>query len=405
MTLLRGKRIVVGVGGGIAAFKAVELVRELLRQGALVRVVMTKTATRFVGPVTFTGITGQPPVIDIWDASYAGEVHVELGAWAEALVIAPATANLLARAAHGLSDDAVLATLRCTSAPIVFAPAMHHRMWASPATVRAVKQLREDGATLVGPVHGPLASGESGMGRMSEPAEIVAALSARLASATGDLSGLRVLVSAGPTVEDIDPVRYLSNRSSGRMGYAIAERALSRGAQVTLVTGPVSIAPPSGCELVAIRSALDLQRAIRERLAQLDVIVQTAAVADYRPLQRHEHKLKKSERLTLELIKNPDVLAELGHERTGTRPILVGFKLETENLLGYARKMLVDKQLDLVVANYAQDGLGGDDNVATFVAAQGDEELGVLSKRALADRIWDRVRALVGASDDAHDGG
>ena len=388
---LREKQIVVGVGGGIAAFKAVELVRELMRRGARVRVAMTESATKFVGPVTFTGLTGAPPVVDIWDPSYAGEVHVELGAWAHALVIAPATANLLARAAAGLSDDAVLATLRCCEAPLVLAPAMHHRMWRSPPTQRAIAQLAADGATLVGPVEGPLASGESGMGRMSEPSAIADAVCARLGGASADLAGQHVLVSAGPTVEDLDPVRYLSNRSSGRMGYAIAERALARGARVTLVSGPVSIAPPAGCELVAIRSAVELQRAIAERIDQVDAIVQTAAVADYRPLTRQAQKIKKSDRLTIELVKNPDILAELGAARSGPRPVLVGFKLETENLLGYAREMLIKKRLDLVVANHAADGLGGDDNVATLVDADGDEALGSLSKRALADRIWDRV--------------
>lgn len=392
---LRDKQIVVGVGGGIAAFKAVELVRELQRRGARVRVAMTAAATRFVGPVTFTGLTGTPPVVDIWDASYAGEVHVELAAWADALVLAPATANLLARAAHGLSDDAVLATLRCTDAPLVFAPAMHDRMWRSPPTQRALALLRADGATIVGPVHGQLASGELGMGRMSEPTAIADAVAFRLEGERLDLQGLHVLVSAGPTVEDLDPVRYLSNRSSGRMGYALAERAVRRGARVTLVSGPVSIAPPSGCEVVPIRSAVELQQAIAERLSELDVVVQTAAVADYRPLQRHTQKMKKSDRLTLELVKNPDILAELGHGRVGARPVLVGFKLETEKLLAYARGMLDEKRLDLVVANHAQDGLGGDDNVATFVDAQGDEALGTLSKRALADRIWDRVLRLV----------
>jgi phosphopantothenoylcysteine decarboxylase/phosphopantothenate--cysteine ligase len=388
---LADKQIVLGVGGGIAAFKAVELARELMRRGARVRVAMTKSATRFVGPITFTGLTGTPPVVDIWDATYAGEVHVELGAWAHALVIAPATANLLARAAVGISDDAVLATLRCCDAPLVLAPAMHHRMWGSPATQRAVAQLRADGATIVGPVHGQLASGESGMGRMSEPSAIADCVEARIGAQRADLAGLSVLISAGPTVEDLDPVRYLSNRSSGRMGYAIAERAVARGARVTLVSGPVSLAPPLGCELVSIRSAVELQQAIASRRDAVDVIVQTAAVADYRPVQRQAQKMKKSDRLTLELIKNPDILAELGSTRVDSRPLLVGFKLETENLLGYAREMLVNKRLDLVVANHAQDGLGGDDNVATLVDEAGDEELGSLSKRELADRIWNRV--------------
>ncbi|MDB4990104.1 MAG: Phosphopantothenoylcysteine decarboxylase [Myxococcaceae bacterium] len=391
---LRDRQIVVGVAGGIAAFKAVELVRELMRRGAHVRVALTATATRFVGPVTFTGLTGTPPVIDIWDPSYQGEVHVELAAWAHAIVIAPATANLLARAACGMADDAVLATVRCSDAPLILAPAMHHRMWRSAATQRALEQLRADGATIVGPVYGKLASGEEGVGRMSEPLEIAEAVSTRLDDTRRDLSGLRVMISAGPTVEDIDPVRYLSNRSSGRMGYALAEQALRRGAHVTLVTGPVSLTPPRGCEVVPIRSARELREELLSRRDAVDAIVQTAAVADYRPAALHEHKLKKTDTLTLELIKNPDILEELGHARTGTRPVLVGFKLETQNLLGYARDMLLKKRVDFVVANQAADGLGGDDNVATLVDADGDRALGKLSKLELADRIWDRVLQL-----------
>jgi phosphopantothenoylcysteine decarboxylase/phosphopantothenate--cysteine ligase len=391
---LRDKQIVVGIAGGIAAFKAVELVRELQRRGARVRVALTETATRFVGPVTFTGLTGTPPVIDIWDPSYQGEVHVELASWAHAIVIAPATANLIARAAAGMADDAVLATLRCSDAPVLIAPAMHQRMWSSPPTQRAVAQLRADGATIVGPVYGKLASGEEGLGRMSEPIDIADAVALRLAHVEQDMVGLRVLVSAGPTVEDLDPVRYLSNRSSGRMGYALAERAAKRGATVTLVTGPVSIAPPRGCQVVPIRSASELRDAMMERRADVDAIVQTAAVADYRPVARSQHKLKKTDTLTIELVKNPDILEELGSTRSGARPILVGFKLETRNLLDYAREMLVKKHLDLVVANQAEDSLGGDDNVATLVDATGDEALGKLSKLDLADRIWDRVTAL-----------
>ncbi|HEY6882181.1 MAG TPA: bifunctional phosphopantothenoylcysteine decarboxylase/phosphopantothenate--cysteine ligase CoaBC [Polyangiales bacterium] len=391
---LANKQLVVGIAGGIAAFKAVELVRELQRRGAVVRVALTETAARFVGPVTFTGLTGTPPVIDIWDARHAGEVHVELAAWAHAIVIAPATANLMARSAAGMADDAVLATLRCFDGPVLYAPAMHHRMWRSPATQRAVAHLRADGASLVGPVHGKLASGEEGIGRMSEPLEIAAAVEALFSTEVRDLTGLHVMISAGPTVEDIDPVRYLSNRSSGRMGYAIAERAAQRGARVTLVSGPVSLAPPAGCELVPIRSARELQAAIMERRGEVDAIVATAAVADYRPLAPAEHKMKKSDKLTLELVKNPDVLEELGHSRQGARPVLVGFKLETQNLLGYTRDMLTRKRVDLVVANEARDGLGGDDNIATLVDAKGDSALGKLSKRELADRILDRVAAL-----------
>jgi phosphopantothenoylcysteine decarboxylase/phosphopantothenate--cysteine ligase len=391
---LSGKRIVVGIGGGIAAFKAVMLVRELLARGAELRVVMTKSALRFVGPVTFTGITGRAPVIDLWDPSYAGEVHVELSAWADALVVAPATANLLARCASGMADDALLATLSCMEAPVLFAPAMHHRMWKAGGTQRAVALLRKDGAHFVGPVHGKLASGEEGMGRMSEPLDIVAALEQLLAG-QADLAGRTLLISAGPTQEELDPVRFLSNRSSGQMGYALAERALARGAQVTLVSGPVSLSAPRGATLVNVRSALDMHAAIMAQREQVDAIVMTAAVADYRPLQSAPQKLKKQDSLTLTLIKNPDILAELGALRRGKKPALVGFALETENLLTYARDKLTRKNVDLIVANHASDGLGGDTNVATLVDQAGDTPLGTLSKRALSDRILDRVRELL----------
>jgi phosphopantothenoylcysteine decarboxylase/phosphopantothenate--cysteine ligase len=333
-------------------------------------------------------------VIDLWDPSYAGEVHVELSAWADALLIAPVTANLMARAASGMADDALLATFSCMQGPVLFAPAMHQRMWSAGATQRAVAHLRNDGAQFVGPVHGKLASGEQGMGRMSEPVEIVAALGDLLAG-HGDLSSKRLLISAGPTVEDLDPVRFLSNRSSGRMGYALVERALARGAAVTLVSGPVNLTAPRAAELVSVRSALEMRDAILARSTGVDAVIMTAAVADYRPAQRVEHKLKKTDTLTLELVKNPDILAELGASRSAARPVLVGFALETQNVVGYARDKLVRKNVDLVVANHADDGLGGDTNVATLVTREGDEALGTLRKHALADRILDHVLALL----------
>ncbi len=381
----------VGVGGGIAAFKAVQLVRELMRRGAEVRVAMSPSAARFVGPVTFTGLTGTPPVLDLWDPHYAGEVHVELAAWAEAIVIAPATANMIARAAAGMADDAVLATLRCADVPVLLAPAMHHRMWNSKATQRALGWLKEDGLHVVGPVHGKLASGEEGFGRMTEPEAIADACEALFAPAERDLAGLRVLISAGPTVEDLDPVRFLSNRSSGRMGYAIAERAIARGAEVVLVTGPVNLAPPAGCRVVHVRSAREMHEAVLGEREQVDAVVMTAAVADYRPDKVSAQKLKKSDELTLKLVKNPDILADLGATRKGRRPYLVGFALETEQVVTYAQDKLRKKKVDLVIANHARDGLGGETNHATFVHAAGAEDQGLLSKRELADRIWSFV--------------
>ena len=391
---MEGRRVVVGVSGGIAAFKAVLLVRELQRRGARVRVVMTRTATRFVGPATFAGITGRPAVSELFDTSHTGEIHVELGAWAEAMVVAPATMNLLARAAQGMADDAVLATLACTDAPLLVAPAMHTRMWERPATQRNLERLRADGVRVVEPVVGPLASGDVGSGRMAEPEAIADALGQTLRPA--DLAGLHVLVSAGPTVEDLDPVRFLGNRSTGRMGYAIAEAARDRGAVVTLVTGPTALAPPRGVRSVAVRSALDMEGAMQAAFPSADVVIMAAAVADYRPAAPSAQKLKKTDGpLTLKLVRNPDILAALSSARSGPRPILVGFALETENVVENARVKLARKGVDLVVANHARDGFGGDSNLVSLVSPDAVDELPRMSKRAVADRILDRARALL----------
>ena len=396
---LRGKQIIVGVGGGIGAFKAVVLVRELQRRGASVRVVMTPSATRFIGAVTFTGLTGQPAVTDLWDPSYPGEVHVELGSAADAIVVAPATANLLARAASGMADDAVLATLSCAGCPILYAPAMHENMWLAAATQRNARQLEQDGAVLVGPVTGTLASGEQGMGRMAEPEAIADAVE-KLLAPQSDLSGRKVLISAGPTVEDIDPVRYITNRSSGRMGFALAGAALERGAQVTLVCGPTTVKPPAGAELVSVRSAREMLEAIMSRAERCDVVVMTAAVADYRPAEPAKQKIKKSqERLTIELVKNPDILAELGARRAADasqrkKPVLIGFAMETNDLASYARKKLVDKRCDLIVANGAEVS-GRDDTQAILVAPEGDTPLPPMSKTELAHAILDRAKAAL----------
>ncbi len=392
---LAGRHVVVGVGGGIAAYKAVELVRELMRRGAEVRVCMTESATRFVGPVTFTGITGLPPVVDLWDPSHHGEIHVDLGAWADAIVVAPATANLLARAANGLADDAVLATIACAACPVIYAPAMHHRMWGHAATRRNVERLELDGAGLVGPVTGPLANGESGMGRMAEPSRIADEVELRLARGR-DLTGVTVLVTAGPTIEDLDPVRFLGNRSSGKMGIAVASRARDRGARVVLVCGPVSVPKPGGVEVVDVRSALEMQTAVQERLGSADALVMAAAVGDYRPATRSDEKLKKTgESMTLDLVRNPDILAEVGAGRTTRRPVLVGFAVETSDLVEYARRKLVEKRVDLVVANSALAGFGGDANEATLVTLAGAQELPPMDKHALADRILDWLAGVL----------
>lgn len=392
--MLQGRNIVVGMGGGIAAYKAVALVRELMRRGADVKVAMTHSATRFVGPMTLTGLTGTPAVTDLWDPAYRGEVHVELGTWADAVVIAPATMNVLARAANGMADDVVLATLACARGAVLYAPAMHTRMWESAATQRNVAALREAGAHFAGPAVGPLASGEVGEGRMAEPEVIADALAAVFTPR--DLEGHRVLVSAGPTHEDLDPVRFLGNRSTGRMGFALAAAAAARGAEVTLVAGPTELRTPNGVRRIDVRSALQMQSAIAA--GEFDAIIMAAAVADYRPEEVAEQKRKKQPGpLSVTLVRNPDILAELGATRRGGRPVLVGFALETEDLVTHARGKLERKKVDLVVANLASDAFGTESNSATLVGPDFEEALPSMSKRALSDRILDRVRALLGA--------
>lgn len=382
--------IVVGVGGGIAAYKAVVLVRELMRRGHEVKVAMTAAAQRFVGPVTFTGLTGEPPVVDLWDSRYSGEVHVDLAQWADAVVVAPATANVMARVAHGITDDPVTATLLCFDGPVVLAPAMHDRMWRRPSTRRNVERLVADGARVVGPVVGPLASGEIGMGRMAEPADVAAAVEE--AVALPDLAGMTILVSAAGTQEDLDPVRYLGNRSSGKMGFAIAERAARRGARVVLVSGPSALPDPHGVEVVRVRSAVQMEEAITARRGEADAIVMAAAVADYRPASAAEHKLKKTEGpMTVELVRNPDILAGLGAWRTGARPMLVGFAVETRDLIASARGKLERKKVDLIVANDASVSFEKETNRVVLVDASGAEELPELPKRSVADRILDRI--------------
>jgi phosphopantothenoylcysteine decarboxylase/phosphopantothenate--cysteine ligase len=395
---LAGREVLLIVGGGIAAYKSAILARELLRAGARVETILTEAAQRFVGGVTFAGLTGRPARTELWDPTFPGELHVALAERADAILVAPATADLLARAALGLADDLATTTLSCARGPVFFAPAMHPRMWNNPATAAHVAALRARGHVMLGPVVGPLASGESGIGRMDEPESIARALCDQLARAR-DLAGASLLVTAGPTHEAIDPVRFVGNRSSGKMGVALADAAASRGARVVLVHGPIAVRPTHPeVERVAVRSAVEMQQAVIARREDTDAIVMAAAVADYRPAEIATQKIKKSQdRLVLELVKNPDILAELGAWRgERARPALVGFAVETGDLVGYARAKLARKGCDLVVANLATDGFEGDDNVVTLVTREGDEPLGRASKRAVAERILDRVRALLG---------
>ena len=397
--------VALAVTGSIAAYKAVEVARLLVARGVRVRPVLTRSAAAFLGPTTLAAVCGEPVASEMFDPSFAGERHVALGAEVDLVLVVPATADFLARLAAGRADDLVAALALCTHAPILAAPAMHERMWTHPATRRNVATLASDGRVeLVGPVSGALASGEVGVGRLADPEVIVARALERLGSAS-DLAGVRLVVTAGPTVEDLDPVRFLGNRSSGRMGFAVAERAARRGATVTLVAGPVALATPAGVARVDVRSALEMQAALDAALGPAlggaDALVMAAAVSDYRPLVQSADKTKKAgERLTLDLVRNPDLLAEIGARRTGATPVLVGFAVETGDdaaIVAYAREKLARKRVDLVVANGAAEAFAGDDNRVVFVDARAATPQPTASKLAVADQILDRVRDALAA--------
>lgn len=390
-------RWVVGVAGGVAAYKAVDLASRLVKEGHEVRVVMSEAATRFVTPLTFEAVTGRPVLFDLW-APGAGEAHIEIARWCDGIVVAPATADLIGQLANGLARDALGAVLLAARSPVWLAPAMHDAMWRHPAVQANVERLRQYGYRFIGPEHGRLASGEEGWGRMAEPAAIVDAL--RAASRARDLAGRRVLVTAGPTQEPLDPVRYLSNHSSGKMGWALAEAARDRGAQVTLVAGPVALPDPPGVEVVRVQTAEEMLEAVRARFDGCEALVASAAVADYRPKSRSPVKIKKSQApLTLELVRNPDVLEEMG--KVKGRRVLVGFKAETGPGLEAAREMLRRKNLDLVVLNDVTEpgaGFGTDTNRVVLVTAEGEESLPLMGKREVAERIWDAVARRLGPS-------
>ena len=401
MSALAGRTIALAVTGSIAAYKAAIVARLCVNAGAKVLPMMTTSAQRFVGAVTLAGITGEPVATEMWDPAFPGEMHVSLAGRADVLVIVPATADLLARLAQGRADDLVTATALCARGPVLVAPAMHPRMWTHPATQRNVEELARQGrVTMVGPVDGPVASGESGIGRMAEPDAIVDAIR-RALPGTGerDLEGRRVVVTAGPTHEAIDPVRYLGNRSSGKMGFAIAARAAARGARVTLIAGPVALSTPPGVARVDVESALQMQQAIDAvlgtDLAGADALVMAAAVADFRAAQESTTKLKKDAGLpTIALTRNPDLLAALGARRGGQRPVLVGFALETGDdaaVLAYAKAKLASKKVDLVVANAAHQSLGHATNRVAFVDAAGVSPFASAAKDEVADRILDEV--------------
>ncbi len=383
-------RILLGVSGGIAAYKSCELCRRLRAAGHEVRVVMTANAERFVGAVTFQALSGHPVHTSLWDAEAAmGMGHIELARWAEEILIAPASADLIARLAQGHADDLLTTLCLASTAPLTLAPAMNHRMWQHPATLANVALLRERGVHLLGPVDGPLAEGESGLGRMLEPDAIVIAL--RDAGGPGLLAGKSVLVSAGPTFEDIDPVRFIGNRSSGRMGFAVAEAAARAGANVSLVAGPVHLDTPSGiARRKDVRSAEQMLVAMRELAQDADIIIAAAAVADYRPRLQAADKMKKASHangLNLDLVENPDILASLSG--APSRPFLVGFAAETSHLEQHARAKLERKGIDMIAANLVGDGRGFDstENALSVYWHGGSKELPRQSKKDLAVQL------------------
>jgi phosphopantothenoylcysteine decarboxylase/phosphopantothenate--cysteine ligase len=396
--VLKGKRILLGVTGSIAAYKAVELLRELTKRGAEVQVVMTEAATKFVAPLTFETLSRQPVLLDMFSLAYGSRIgHIEATQRADLFVVAPATAQTIARMALGLADDFLSCIFLASRCPVLVAPAMDSDMYQHVAVQENLARLRDRGVQIVDPGYGELASGLVGPGRLADLPEIVAAVE-RLVSPACDLDGRVVLVTAGPTREPVDPVRYLSNRSSGKMGYAIAEAATARGAKVILISGPTSLTPPQGVDVVLVETAQQMYDAVLAKLPTATVVIKAAAVADYRPKHVAGRKIKKDEKVPeVTLEPTPDILAEIGKRKEGQ--VLVGFAAETEDLVANARKKLERKNLDLMVANdVGQPGAGfdGDTNIVKILDAQGGvEELPLQAKRSVADRILDRVVGLL----------
>ena len=387
MQALANQRILLGITGGIAAYKSAELTRRLRDQGATVRVVMTPAATEFITPLTLQALSGNPVHTELLDhAAEAAMGHIELARWADIIVVAPATANFIARLANGLADDLLSTLCLATNAPLLVAPAMNRQMWRNPATQENISRLQARGVTLLGPASGAQACGETGPGRLLEPDEIVPAIID--AGRTNRLAGVSVMVSAGPTREFIDPVRYLSNRSSGRMGYAVARAAEEAGASVTLVTGPVALAPPARVRVTEVVSAAQMHEAVLAGAASCDIFISAAAVADYRSCETARQKMKKQDAgIRLRLEKTPDILSDVA--ALADAPFTVGFAAETENLSANAKHKLAQKKLDMVAANRVGDGLGFDreENALEVFWPGGSQSLGTAPKEKLARQL------------------
>ncbi|MDE5717802.1 MAG: bifunctional phosphopantothenoylcysteine decarboxylase/phosphopantothenate--cysteine ligase CoaBC [Lachnospiraceae bacterium] len=394
--LLNGKHIVLGVTGSIAAYKIASLASMLVKKQADVTVIMTQNATNFINPITFESLTGNKCLVNTFDRNFEFQVeHVSLAKQTDVFLVAPASANVIAKAAHGIADDMLTTTLLACQCPKIFAPAMNTRMYQNPIVRDNIEKLKEYGMEVITPAAGYLACGDTGEGKMPEPEVLYEAVLRALTPK--DLAGKTVLVTAGPTREKLDPVRYISNHSTGKMGYAIAAAAVRRGADVTLVSGKVELAPPMGVRVVPVVSAADMAQAVKEAAPEQDIIVKAAAVADYRPRVTSDEKIKKKEdELSVELARTEDILAWLGaHRREGQ--ILCGFSMETEHLLENSRAKLDKKKIDMIVANNLKQkgaGFGTDTNVVTLLTKEETEELPLLSKEEVADRLLDRLLAL-----------
>jgi phosphopantothenoylcysteine decarboxylase/phosphopantothenate--cysteine ligase len=393
--MLANKTIVLGITGSIAAYKAADIASKLTQAGAKVEVVMTESATKFIAPLTLRSITGRPVVTDMFElASEFNIEHVALAEAADVVVIAPATANVIAKLAGGIADDELTCTVLATEAPVIVAPAMDVNMFQNPITQENLAKLKARDFTIVGPEHGWLASGKVGMGRLADTAKIIDAVN-KVLQRGRDLAGKRIVVTAGGTQEPIDPVRHIGNRSSGKMGYAIAEAARDRGAEAKLITAPTSLPQPAGMEVVPVVTAAQMKAAVAKAVAQADALIMAAAVTDYQPKSVAKAKIKKeTPTLTLELVRTPDILTEVKGNF-----LKVGFAAESENVVANARQKLEQKQLDLIVANDITDpgsGFGADTNKVTLIDKQGNiEALPLLTKREVADKILDRVVGLL----------
>lgn len=392
---LQGKRIVLGVTGGIAAYKAAELVRLLSKQGAEVQVAMSEAATHFVTPVTFQALSGNPVYTDQWDARVPNNMaHIDLSRSADCILVAPASADFMARVANGLANDLLTTLVLARDCPLLVAPAMNRQMWENPATQRNAVQLRADGITVLGPASGDQACGEVGAGRMLEPEDILEEVIAFFTPKR--LAGRKVLITAGPTFEAIDPVRGITNLSSGKMGYAVARAARQAGADVTLVSGPVSLPAPQGVSRINVRSALDMYRAVMERVGEAHIFIGVAAVADYRVANAVDQKMKKDEggMPAIQLVENPDILAEVASLPAG--PFCVGFAAESQNLEQYAQTKRRKKNIPLIAGNLIQEGFGGEDNRLILFDDAGVHPLTPAPKSVLARQLIEHIAAMTG---------